>query len=63
MRNLLVIAVVILVLIMAGWLKYSSQEGNPTIQIDTDEVRRDTEEIVDRGKQVVDDVRREVDSE
>ena len=50
-----VIAVVVIVLIMAllGWLRFDNQEGNPSIEMDTNRMQQDTQEVVDQAKDAV----------
>ncbi len=53
MRVLLVIVALVLVMLVIGWLRFSSPEGNPTIQIDGDKVKQDTSSLVDSTKSAV----------
>lgn len=61
MRALLVIVVIALVLVFVGWLKFSSPDGNPTLQVDTDKVKHDTQHIVEGTKDVVHEATEDVD--
>lgn len=61
MRALIVILLLVVVLGLVGWVQFSSPDGDPTIRVDTDKVKRDTAEVVDKSKQVFDDVTQEVD--
>lgn len=61
MRTLLVIAVLVLILVFAGWLRYSAPGGNPTIEVDTDKVKQDTSTMVEKTKEAVGNVVEETD--
>lgn len=54
MRALIVIAVIVLILGLVGWLQFSSPDGDPTIRVDTDRIKQDTSEIVEKTKDAVD---------
>lgn len=54
MRAILVIAVILLILGLVGWLRIGSSDGDPTIRVDTEKVKQDTSEIVEKTKQLVD---------
>ncbi|MCO8123200.1 hypothetical protein NHH03_15740 [Stieleria sp. TO1_6] len=56
MRAIIVIAVIVLVLGLVGWLRFSSPDGDPTIRIDTDKVNDDTTAIVERSKEAVESI-------
>ena len=60
MRRLLVLVVLVAGLLIAGWIRFSMQDGNPTIQIDSDKVKQDTSTIIDKAKQTIDDAKSEV---
>ncbi len=54
MRALMIVAIVILILVAVGWLRFFSPDGNPTVQIDTDRVQQDTAEFVEESKRAMD---------
>jgi hypothetical protein len=54
LKALLAIIVLILVLILVGWLRVGMPEGDPTIQVDKDKVKQDTERIVESAKRAID---------
>lgn len=60
MRALVIAVVVVLVLVLLGWLRFSTPSGNPTLQIDTAEIKEDTGEMVEQGKSAIGRVREEV---
>ncbi len=53
MRAVIVVVLLAFVLGLIGWLRFSSPDGNPTIQVDTDKVKHDTEQIVEKSKQAI----------
>ncbi len=54
MRALIVIVVILLILGLVGWLRFSLPDGNPTIRVDTQKVKQDTSELMENSKQAVD---------
>lgn len=61
MRALLVIAVLFVVFLLIGWLRFGSVDGDPTLQVDSERVRQDTEQVVDQSKELVNKAAVEVD--
>ncbi|TWT53771.1 hypothetical protein Pla22_14040 [Rubripirellula amarantea] len=62
MRVVVLILVLVLVLGLIGWLQFSSPNGNPTIEVDTDKVRQDTSTIVEKTKNAVDSAAGKIDA-
>jgi hypothetical protein len=54
MRALLVLIVVIALLAFAGWLTFSSGPGRTSVNLETNEIREDTKEIVRSGAEILD---------
>jgi predicted PurR-regulated permease PerM len=55
MRAVIVVAVLLLILgliVLVGWVGFSSPDGDPTLRVDTDKVQRDTSAIVENAKEV-----------
>ncbi len=61
MRTVLVIGVIVVVLLLVGWLRFGTSDGNPTIQVDTDKVKQDTSAVVESAKDAIEEVDRRVD--
>ena len=61
MRAVIVIVVLAVVLVLVGWVSFSSPEGNPTIRVNSEKVKNDTAVIVDKTKQAVENVADKVD--
>ena len=62
MRALAVIAVIVLLLSIVGWLKFSSPDGNPTIRVDRNKIEHDTAVMVDESKEALDQAAQKVDA-
>lgn len=62
MRALIVIAVLVALLVWAGWLQFSSPNGDPTLRVDTDKVRHDTSNMVEKSKEAVDSAAQKIDA-
>ena len=54
MRALIVIVLLAVVLGLVGWVTYSTPDGDPTIRVNTEKVKQDTSEIVERSKRAID---------
>ncbi len=54
MRVVIVVLVLVLILGLVGWLRFSSPNGDPTIRVDTEKVKQDTSEMVEKSKQAFD---------
>jgi hypothetical protein len=53
MRVILILVVIVLLMVMAGWLTFGRNGGRTSINIETQKIERDTERAVDRGKEVL----------
>jgi hypothetical protein len=62
MRAVIVIVVIVLVLGLVGWLQFSSPNGGPTIRVDTDKIKQDTSQIVEKAKDVVEETAENLDT-
>jgi hypothetical protein len=54
MRVLLLLIIVIALLAFAGWLTFSSGPGRTSVNLETNEIREDTQEIVSSGAKILD---------
>ncbi len=52
-RVLFVIVAIVLLLMLFGWLRYGTPDGRPSIQVDTDKVQQDTNEIANQTERVI----------
>jgi hypothetical protein len=53
MRALLFLIIVIAILVFAGWLTFSSGPGRTSVNLETNEIRQDTQEIVRSGAEAL----------
>lgn len=53
MRAIIFLAVVVLIMVLVGWISFSSQPGRSTINVETQKIESDTERIVESGKNLV----------
>ena len=53
MRNLIVIAMLLVGASMAGWFKIRRDGDRTTIEINKDEIRQDTRGVIDRGREML----------
>jgi len=60
MRAIVTIIVIVAILLLVGWLQYGSDDGNPSLQLNTEKVKQDTSTAVEKGKEVIDAVDREI---
>lgn len=51
MRNLLIILGILIVLVLIGWIKFSTAPGRASITIDTQEIKDDTKAVMDKAKE------------
>jgi hypothetical protein len=54
MKALLFLIIVIALLAFAGWLTFSSGPGRTSVNLETNEIREDTQEIVRSGAKIID---------
>ncbi len=57
MRALFVLVVAVVLAIVAGWLTFSRSQGTATITIHTEEVRKDAREAVEKGTELLEKAR------
>ncbi|HEY3391487.1 MAG TPA: hypothetical protein VGK58_02180 [Lacipirellulaceae bacterium] len=54
MKALVFLIVVIALLAFAGWLTFSSGPGRTSVNLETNEIREDTQKIVRSGAKIID---------
>ena len=54
MRGIIILALIILAMGLAGWLTFGSNPGRTTINIETDKIQRDTETAVENTEGMID---------
>ncbi len=60
MRAVLILAVLIAVMVLVGWIRFSSPAGNPTLEVDKAKIQGDTQDMVDSVKNVAERVDEQV---
>jgi hypothetical protein len=60
MRGLIFLAVVVALLAFAGWITFNSGPDRASINVETNEIRQDTQEIVRSGAKVLDKAKGEL---
>jgi hypothetical protein len=53
MRAIIFVAVVVLIMVLVGWITFSSQPERSTINVETQKIEQDTEKMVESGKNLV----------
>jgi hypothetical protein len=53
MRALILLAAVLLILALVGWLTFSRDDGRTSINLETQEIRQDTKELLESGSQAL----------
>jgi Flp pilus assembly protein TadB len=53
MRALIFLAVVVLILAFAGWISFSKSAGRSSINIETQQIKQDTDRAVESGSNLL----------
>lgn len=53
MRALIVLAVIVLVFALVGWISFSKGPERTSINIESDKIRQDTKQVMESGAQVL----------
>ena len=61
MRTLIVLAAVVLLLALLGWVTFSRDPGRSSINLETDEIKQDTQGVMESGAKLLDDAERAID--
>jgi hypothetical protein len=60
MRVLLIVLALIVVFALVGWITFSDDDGRASINLETDEIREDTGEVMNKGSELLKDAEQEV---
>jgi hypothetical protein len=63
MRVLLILAAIVIVMAVAGWITFSSDSGRSSINLETDQIREDTGQMMHNGSEMLRDAEHEVEHE
>jgi hypothetical protein len=53
MRGLILLAIIVLVLALVGWITFSTGPERASINIESDRIREDTKQVMESGAQVL----------
>jgi hypothetical protein len=60
MRVLIVFAALVLLFALIGWITFSNDQGQSSINLETNEIREDTSEMMHQGSELLKDAEQEV---
>ena len=61
MRFVIILAAAVLILALVGWVTFSSGPGRSSINLETDEIKQDTQGAMESGAKMLDDAERAID--
>jgi len=62
MRALVVLIAIVVLFAIIGWISFSFGPGRSSINLETEKVRQDTQEVLESGSEVLQDAGQAVDS-
>ena len=60
MRALIILAAVVILLALVGWITFHSEPGRSSINLETEEIREDTGEMMRSGSELLRDAEEEI---
>jgi hypothetical protein len=60
MRILILLIALVVVLALVGWVTFSDEPGRSSINIETEEIRQDTGEVMHEGSELLQDAEEKV---
>lgn len=60
MRGVIVLLVIVVALALVGWITFGSDSGRSSINLETEEIRKDTSELMNKGSELLKDAEEEV---
>lgn len=63
MRVLIIVLALVILATLIGWVSFSKEDGRSSINLETDEIRRDTGEIMNKGSELLKEAEQEVNPE
>jgi hypothetical protein len=54
MRALIFVVAIVLLMAVIGWLRFTSDDGDPSVRVDTDKMKQDTSSLVETTKDAAD---------
>lgn len=62
MRALILIAGLVLIFAVLGWITFSSDSGKASVNLETTEIRKDTDTMLQKGSDLLDNAEEDLDS-
>lgn len=53
MKVIFIAVLLVIALMLVGWVNVGSSDGDPTVSLDTQQVKADTQKAVEAGKELV----------
>jgi hypothetical protein len=63
MRVLIIVVAVLVLFALVGWITFGNDPGRSSINLETEEIREDTAEMMNQGSQLLNDAEAEVSPE
>jgi hypothetical protein len=60
MRVLILVVALFVLFALVGWVTFSSESGRSSINVETNEIRQDTGEVLHKGSELLEDAEEEV---
>ena len=54
MKAILILIVVVVLMVLAGWLTYTTVNGDPQVTINTEAVQKDVDQAAEAGREAAD---------
>ncbi len=54
MKTALIVIGVVVLMVIGGWITFNNTGDKATVTIETQEIKKDTEEAVEKGKELID---------
>ena len=60
MRVLIIVVALLVLFALVGWITFGNDSGRPSINLETEEIRKDTGEVMNKGSELLKDAEEEV---
>jgi hypothetical protein len=61
MRAVLLVVALLVLFVVVGWITFSKEPGRSSINLETDEIRQDTGEVMHQGSELLQEAEENVD--
>ena len=55
MRVLIILAAILVLFALVGWITFGNDAGRSSINLETEEIRKDTSEMMNKGSELLED--------